>query len=71
VANHVFDALRTTGCEPHWISFELTERLLLEDVPLDTDSITRLREPGVGIAIDDSAPAARHCTTPRGSASTT
>ncbi|MCB0900453.1 MAG: EAL domain-containing protein, partial [Actinobacteria bacterium] len=53
VADAVVDALRTSGCDPSWIELELTESLLLEEIPLVHDAIDRLRALGVGIAIDD------------------
>lgn len=53
VADAVVDAVRISGCDPRWLELELTESLLLEDVPLVRDAIGRLRAIGVGIAIDD------------------
>ena len=49
----VRDALKATGCDPRWIVLELTESLLLEDLPLVHRSLDQLRAIGVGIAIDD------------------
>jgi EAL domain-containing protein (putative c-di-GMP-specific phosphodiesterase class I) len=53
VADAVTDALRMSGCDPRWMQLELTESLLLEEIPLVLDAIDRLRALGIGIAIDD------------------
>ena len=53
VGDAVRDALHTTGCDPRWLVVELTESLLLEDVPLVHRSLDSLRALGVAIAIDD------------------
>jgi diguanylate cyclase (GGDEF)-like protein/PAS domain S-box-containing protein len=53
IADAVHDALVTTGCDPRWLILELTESLLLEDVPLVRRSLDRLRVLGVAVAIDD------------------
>jgi predicted signal transduction protein with EAL and GGDEF domain len=53
VVDAITDALRVSGCDSAWLQLELTESLLLEDLPLVRDAIDRLRSLGVGIAIDD------------------
>jgi diguanylate cyclase (GGDEF)-like protein len=53
IGDAVRDALAVTGCDPRWIIVELTESLLLEDLPLVNRSLEALRSLGVAIAIDD------------------
>ena len=53
IADAVREALDATGCDPGWIVLEITESLMLEDVPLVRRSLDSLRELGVALAIDD------------------
>ena len=53
IGDAIRDALATTGCDPHWLVIELTESLLLEDLPMVNRSLDEVRDLGVSIAIDD------------------
>ena len=53
IADAVGDALRTTGCDPRWLILEITESLMLEDLPLVNGALDALRGLGIAIAIDD------------------
>ncbi len=50
---HVADALNETGWEPDALQLEVTEQLLIEDIPSAVATLERLRDSGVSIAIDD------------------
>lgn len=45
--------LRETGCEPAWLTLEITESLLLEDCEETVSILSALNAMGVGIAVDD------------------
>jgi EAL domain-containing protein (putative c-di-GMP-specific phosphodiesterase class I) len=45
--------LADTGLEPARLTLEITETVLMRDVPLTIDSLARLRRLGVRVAIDD------------------
>jgi diguanylate cyclase (GGDEF)-like protein/PAS domain S-box-containing protein len=49
----VREVLRETGCEPGWLSVEITESALLQDSALVQQTLEALRELGVRIALDD------------------
>jgi EAL domain-containing protein (putative c-di-GMP-specific phosphodiesterase class I) len=53
IGDAIRDALVTSGCDPHWLVIELTESLLLEDLPMVNRSLDEVRNLGVSIAIDD------------------
>lgn len=53
LVGHVTDALNDTGWEPEALQLEVTEQLLIEDVPSAVATLQRLRDSGVSIAIDD------------------
>lgn len=53
IGDAVRSAMDATGCDPRWIVVELTESLLLEDLPLVRRSLDALRAMGVALAIDD------------------
>jgi diguanylate cyclase (GGDEF)-like protein/PAS domain S-box-containing protein len=45
--------LRETGLEPHWLSLEVTESLIMKDPAGAADTMRRFRELGVGLCLDD------------------
>jgi diguanylate cyclase (GGDEF)-like protein/PAS domain S-box-containing protein len=45
--------LQDTGCEPRWLSVEITESALLQDSDLVQHALHALRDLGVRIALDD------------------
>jgi len=49
----VRQALAETGCEPAWLSVEITESALVEDSALVQRALEALRDLGVRIALDD------------------
>ncbi len=53
LVGHVNDALNETGWEPDALQLEVTEQLLIEDIPSAVATLQRLRDAGVSIAIDD------------------
>jgi EAL domain-containing protein (putative c-di-GMP-specific phosphodiesterase class I) len=52
-AERVAEILRETGLDPSLLTIELTETVLLKDVKLANEHLTKLRSAGVGIALDD------------------
>ncbi len=50
---HVSAALRDSGWNPLALQLEVTEQLLIEDIPSAVATLERLRDQGVSIAIDD------------------
>ena len=53
LAARVERALRTTGIEPHHLTLELTENILMQRVEGVMPTLEALRRIGVGLAIDD------------------
>jgi predicted signal transduction protein with EAL and GGDEF domain len=51
--NTVKSALETSGLEPHRLELEITERLFLEDTQKTLQTLHRLKELGIRIAMDD------------------
>ena len=49
----VVDAVTVTGCDPSWLTIELTESLLLDDLPHVNRTLGMLHDLGVSLAIDD------------------
>jgi len=49
----VFDALQASGIDPQRLDLEITESLLIHDVPQATKVLDQLRELGISISIDD------------------
>jgi diguanylate cyclase (GGDEF)-like protein/PAS domain S-box-containing protein len=45
--------LAETGCEPAWLSLEITENLLLEDCEETRSTLAALDDMGIAIAVDD------------------
>lgn len=45
--------IRDTGCDPHHLELEITERLLLDDQPSVFQLLTDLRRMGFSISVDD------------------
>ncbi|HUA09304.1 MAG TPA: EAL domain-containing protein [Candidatus Acidoferrales bacterium] len=50
---HVSSALHASGWDPAALQLEVTEQLLIEDIPSAVETLERLRDRGVSIAIDD------------------
>jgi len=53
LVEHVTQALAAGGCDPGRLSLELTETVLLTDLPSVGVDVQRLRELGVRVSIDD------------------
>jgi EAL domain-containing protein (putative c-di-GMP-specific phosphodiesterase class I) len=53
VAAKVERLLLDTGCEPSWLTLEITESVLMENPAAAADTMTRLSSMGVHLAIDD------------------
>jgi diguanylate cyclase (GGDEF)-like protein len=53
LVGHVSSALRDSGWHPGALQLEVTEQLLIEDIPSAVATLERLRDHGVSIAIDD------------------
>ena len=49
----VRDVLATTGLDPHYLEFELTESGLMHDTDRTTGTLRALRDLGVALAVDD------------------
>ncbi|WP_182302561.1 putative bifunctional diguanylate cyclase/phosphodiesterase [Cohnella cholangitidis] len=49
----VMDILRETGLDPRCLELEVTETMVIESLDLIADKLSRLREHGVNIALDD------------------
>jgi len=49
----VSEALTTSGIPSHCLELEITERLLVEDIPGATDLIAQLKQMNIRLAIDD------------------
>ena len=50
---HVSSALHDSGWDPSALQLEVTEQLLIEDIPSAVATLEQLRDSGVSIAIDD------------------
>ena len=53
VAENVERLLRETGCEPSWLTLEITESVLMENPGAAAATMARLSEMGVHLAVDD------------------
>ncbi|MGD9998758.1 MAG: putative bifunctional diguanylate cyclase/phosphodiesterase, partial [Ilumatobacteraceae bacterium] len=53
IVQHVADALAESGTDPHRITLEITETVLMHDTELTIRTLTALKELGVTLAIDD------------------
>ena len=53
VAANVERLLRETGCEPSWLTLEITESVLMENPAAAADTMARLSGMGVHLAVDD------------------
>jgi diguanylate cyclase (GGDEF)-like protein/PAS domain S-box-containing protein len=53
VAANVERLLRKTGCEPSWLTLEITESVLMENPAAAADTMTHLSSMGVHLAVDD------------------
>jgi EAL domain-containing protein (putative c-di-GMP-specific phosphodiesterase class I) len=49
----VTEAIERNGLEPRWLSFEITESVLMEDVEFSIESLVGLKALGVRLAVDD------------------
>jgi PAS domain S-box-containing protein/diguanylate cyclase (GGDEF)-like protein len=45
--------LRQTDAQPNWLTLEITESMLLDNIPHVLEAFRRLRELGVGLSVDD------------------
>lgn len=52
-ADHVAELARSTGVEPEWIIFEMTETILIQSVFNGDENLWRLKELGFGLSLDD------------------
>jgi diguanylate cyclase (GGDEF)-like protein/PAS domain S-box-containing protein len=53
VAANVERLLRETGCEPSWLTLEITESVLMENPAAAAETMARLSSMGVHLAVDD------------------
>jgi diguanylate cyclase (GGDEF)-like protein/PAS domain S-box-containing protein len=53
LTERIQQTLRETGCEPSWLTFEITESTMMQDVTIALDVLKRLRQIGIGFSIDD------------------
>ena len=53
LVGHVSSALRASGWDAGSLQLEVTEQLLIEDIPSAVSTLEQLRDRGVSIAIDD------------------
>jgi diguanylate cyclase (GGDEF)-like protein len=53
VIDEVREVLAVTGLSPEALMFELTETVIMDDVRLASDRLRRLKDLGVGLAVDD------------------
>jgi diguanylate cyclase (GGDEF)-like protein len=53
LVGHVATALRDSGWDPSRLQLEVTEQLLIEDIPSAVSTLEQLRDRGISIAIDD------------------
>ncbi len=51
--NRIEGLLTETGADPHWVTLEMTESVLLEDISETVDKIKQLKGLGVHFSIDD------------------
>jgi diguanylate cyclase (GGDEF)-like protein/PAS domain S-box-containing protein len=53
LAERIAATLESTGCEPQWVRFEITESTMMQDVDMALRILKQLRELGIGFSIDD------------------
>ncbi|MCS0589442.1 putative bifunctional diguanylate cyclase/phosphodiesterase [Massilia norwichensis] len=53
VAANVERLLRETGCEPSWLTLEITESVLMENPAAAAEAMARLAAMGIHLAVDD------------------
>jgi len=57
IHNDIFSTVKhclvTTGCQPCWLTLEITESLLLQDNDAIRNTLVALHQLGIGISIDD------------------
>jgi diguanylate cyclase (GGDEF)-like protein len=49
----IYDIMKKTGVEPGMISLEITESMVMEDIPNAVKIMARLKELGLGLQLDD------------------
>jgi EAL domain-containing protein (putative c-di-GMP-specific phosphodiesterase class I) len=59
----LLETLEETCLPPRILDLEITERVLLQDCPEFRKHLTRLKDLGVSLSLDDSAPASRRSAT--------
>ncbi len=45
--------LQETGCQPHWLEFEITEGQIMDDFNVTIQTLNKIKDLGIGLAIDD------------------
>src|SRR5690606_8557067 len=53
LVERIATTLKQSGLPPRQLKLELTESVLIQDIPATLEVLGRLRELGVGLAIDD------------------
>ena len=53
LTDKILQVLQNAGCDPSWVTFEITESTMMQDVSTALDVLQRLRDSGVGFSIDD------------------
>lgn len=52
-ARHLLDLIGATGVDPHRITLEITESVLIQSIDHAADTLRQLRQAGIHIALDD------------------
>ena len=50
---HIKEALATSGLAPHWLELEITESMLMRDMPYAIETLNKIKVMGISLAIDD------------------
>lgn len=53
IYERIIDIRSRTGIRPEWLELEITESLAMQDLEMTIDILSRLREAGIGISLDD------------------
>ena len=52
-SEHLLKLIRSTGIDPHWVTLEITESVLIQSIDQAAHALEKLRQAGVHIALDD------------------
>ncbi|WP_178861293.1 sensor domain-containing protein [Thiomicrorhabdus cannonii] len=51
--DHLQALLQATGCDPHWLEFEITESDIMKNLDEMTAKLQQIRDLGIRVAVDD------------------